>query len=385
MRRTRVLVKLGTVLLSVNSLVFAGQLSLGVVGGTSLTSDFTTQYIASYPFMPGTALQIRKSAGRSGIVGPTLEWRFKPRYSLEADALFRELRFTTTDIGSHYPTVTWEFPLLVKCRLGLGSLRPFIEGGPSFRATGNLNANPSHVGVSAGAGLDLRAGRFNIAPTLRYTRWRRDPSPFLSETKPDQLEVLLAFSYGTNGMVHALGNRVSIGAVLGTNFLGDYDREAIAGTDILTGSTSSDSTGSGSRSFLVGPTVEFQLTKAMSVEADAIYRPLRQSYIATGSYGTQSIVLSGESKYSSWQFPLLAKLSLWAPLGSHFVVPIVEAGPSLRISGAVSHFGVSAGTGVALRLGPIKVSPVLRYTRWQATANSNAKPNELNLLVGFLF
>ena len=68
--------------------------------------------------------------------------------------------------------VTWQFPVLVKYKFPLGRLSPFLEGGPSFRSAGNLNrSDPSHVGVSAGVGVEAQWRRLRIAPRVRYTRW----------------------------------------------------------------------------------------------------------------------------------------------------------------------------------------------------------------------
>ena len=73
------------------------------------------------------------------------------------------------------PVVTFEFPVLAKYKFTLGRVRPFLEGGPSFRTAGNLNsADPSHFGVNAGVGLETQWRSIRIAPKVRYTRWADD-------------------------------------------------------------------------------------------------------------------------------------------------------------------------------------------------------------------
>lgn len=52
------------------------------------------------------------------------------------------------------PVVTWEFPVLAKYRFSEGRFRPFIEAGPEFRTTGNLNFSPSRYGGTAGFGIE---------------------------------------------------------------------------------------------------------------------------------------------------------------------------------------------------------------------------------------
>lgn len=55
---------------------------------------------------------------------------------------------------------------------------PFLEAGPSFRAAGNLNGyNPSHFGVTAGGGAEIRKGAVLLSTALRYTRWAKDGIP----------------------------------------------------------------------------------------------------------------------------------------------------------------------------------------------------------------
>ncbi|HEY7210564.1 MAG TPA: outer membrane beta-barrel protein [Bryobacteraceae bacterium] len=186
----------------------AQHLSYGVAVGTALTKDFNNY---SFPYAPGI-VDFERPGGRGIIVGPILEWRFSPHFSVEGDGLFRELRYEGSG-GNHNPTVTWEFPVLAKYRFRASRLQPFIEAGPAFRTTGNLNANPSHLGVAAGAGLGLRFSRLTIEPTLRYTRWQPDPSPYGIESRPDQIELLAAFSYSPGSDEHPFGSRIFIGAL----------------------------------------------------------------------------------------------------------------------------------------------------------------------------
>src|SRR5262249_33161028 len=136
------------------------------------------------------------------IFGAALEYRFTRQFSIEADGLYHPLGYTFAGIEpdgslnsiSPATVVTWEFPVLAKYKFSFRRASPFIEAGPSFRSTGNLNsADPSHIGAAAGVGVELHAGALKIAPTIRYTRWERDPQHVV-KTVPDQVEVLFAFS-----------------------------------------------------------------------------------------------------------------------------------------------------------------------------------------------
>jgi hypothetical protein len=103
--------------------------------------------------------------------------------SVEIDGLYRPLNFTSASVNpdgslnsvAPNTVVTWEFPVLAKYRFSLHVVKPFVEAGPSFRTSGNLNgASPSNHGFTIGAGVEGRLRKLRIAPTLRYTRWATD-------------------------------------------------------------------------------------------------------------------------------------------------------------------------------------------------------------------
>ena len=181
-------------------------LSIGVVGGGSVTDAFpndVVQPVGAY------------SPSKDYIVGPMVEWRFSPRWAIEADGLYRKLHLTVGSGPS--PVVTWEFPVLAKYRFEWPGMKPFVELGPSFRTAGNLNGtNPSHPGVTAGFGVELHAYGLNFAPAVRYTRWESDHSLFFGPiTSPDQVELLLGVSSASKVASHPLGRHLSVGAVAG--------------------------------------------------------------------------------------------------------------------------------------------------------------------------
>jgi hypothetical protein len=362
--------------------------SYGLTAGSALTDDFNSSY---YPSSGGFLPTNITSGDKSVIVGPTLEWNFTPRFSVEADGLFRELRYKNSLAGDHNPTVTWEFPILAKYRLfsysgPRSSVRPFLEAGPAFRTTGNLNAYPSHTGISAGGGLDFRLRKFDISPTLRYTRWAEDGSTGY-RSRADQIEFLVGFTRHSSLDSLPFGNRLSFGVLLGVNLFGDYHSASDTGREIITdylGATTENpvtySTRSGPRSLLIGPSVEFRLIGDLSLEADAIYRPIRAYYNTVSPQFSSS----GDSSEVTWQFPILAKYKLpWLNLGNRLRT-FVEAGPSFRIPQTVTNFGFAAGGGVSIAVGPIKIAPTLRYTKWQ-TDLTHARTNEADLLVGVTF
>jgi len=274
---------------------FGQHFSYGAVAGTALTDDFNSLYV------PLESIS-QKSGGKGVIVGPMLEWTFSKHLSVEADGLFRELRFEDALAGMHNPTVTWEFPILAKYRLFSygrrgSSLRPFLEAGPSFRTTGNLNANPTHAGISTGGGIEFQLHRFDIAPTIRYTRWAADANANEIHARPDQIELLVAFSHSSESDRLPFGGRISVGAILGTNLLGDYPASSSTTTDPLSGFQQTFTSRSGPRSFQIGPTVEFHLTNDISLEAAAIYRPVRE-YSSSTFYFSGQVVTGLDKQFS---------------------------------------------------------------------------------------
>ena len=100
-----------------------------------------------------------------------------PGLSVEIDALYRPMNLTMAGVSpdgslnsiSPATVVTWQFPALVKYSFGSTAVRPFIEAGPSFRASGNLNdASPSTYGATGGIGVEAHLGG-------RMRIWSRDP------------------------------------------------------------------------------------------------------------------------------------------------------------------------------------------------------------------
>jgi len=171
----------------------AQNLSVGFAAGGASTNAFETinagvpDIITSY------------SQSKDYVVGVMLEYGFAGGLSLEADALYRELHLTVAFVEpsrvlygvSPSPVVTWELPVMAKYRFHGSKVGPFVEAGPAFRPTTNLNASPSHYGVAAGVGLATRWKQFEITPMVRYTRWTHDRRlENLAKSDSDQVELL---------------------------------------------------------------------------------------------------------------------------------------------------------------------------------------------------
>jgi hypothetical protein len=359
--------------------ILAQNLSVGVLAGGSLTKSFPTDSL------PGDPLgSIFYSQSRDYLAGGTVEIRLPASFSLEVDGIFRKLHLTMAGLEpngalnsvSPSPVITWEFPILAKYHFERGTVRPFVEAGPSFRTAGNLNgANPSHSGITAGAGVEMRVRGFAIAPAIRYTRWQADGKAIEGlQTAPDQVELLAEFSrafQSESPSANATGRRISLGATVGVSLTDDYQYQAPV---VLGGVTQTLRTGV--HDAIAGPMAEFG-TANWSVEVGAVYRSLRQNVILTSSSMPGAGTETGH--LSTWEFPVLGKYKL--PLAPS-ARPFVEAGPSFRIPWSVSNFGIAIGIGVQTQLGKLKISPETRYTRWQRDGQGTGV-DQLELLFGF--
>lgn len=381
------------VLVSVVSQTSGQTLSLGVVGGSSLTSDYggTGTRILRFPAYGLTVTQITHTSLHTFIIGPKLELEFPGRISIEVDAL-RRPRGRGTDlifsppilIGSELVSSDswrtsepmWEVPVLAKYRFPLSERAPFrslfIEGGPSFRPWLYWSED-ARVGFTAGAGMRVRLRNVNLEPTIRYTRWAAKRTGYAgyvpsiwyhSHSKLDQIELLVGVGSDSSSLrPSVLGRKLSIGVMGGLGLTGDFpEKEGF----------------SSARSNMVGLALESAVTERLSVEFDALYRPRILSERA------RATVLN-------WEFPLLAKYKF----PTRRTTPFLELGPSFRTSGNTngtnpSRFGITAGAGIETTVHKLRVSPALRHTYWGADRPGEMSPasgirNQVGFVVGFLF
>ena len=179
----------------------------------------------------------------------------------------------------------------------------------------------------------------------------------------------------------------SIGVKGGVGLTDAFSDQLITGVNTQTHNFSS------SKDYVVGPMIELRLPMHLSVEFDALYRPLHltvSNFIASGT-GT-TITVNGTA--NSWEFPILGKYHF---LGGP-IKPYIEAGPSFRSvrqfalgTPQLSSAGFTAGGGIEVGVLKLKVAPELRYTRWAGDSNSSAfgvpvsNVNQAEFLVGISF
>jgi len=181
--------------------------SLGVKGGVQITND-TSLDDSAYT--------------RRYIVGPTAEIHLPFHLAFEVDALYRRSGFEQDTFDAFDSTVyqvrtranDWQFPFLAKWEPGSRVLRPFVDGGITYRhiagssidtAYGGQNSvthlpilalNPNSAGATVGAGLTLKVTWLRLSPEIRYTYWPTLAFPSgISSTNHNQVDFLLGFTF----------------------------------------------------------------------------------------------------------------------------------------------------------------------------------------------
>ena len=361
---------------------FAQTVTFGVTAGGYANRDFY-ETVEPDPLEGFPARVVRSDSG-GYFIGPAAEIHWSPRISLRVEALFKPLRYHASAswrdgvvIGfAPAPVITWQFPVLARYRIPFGRAGLFLEGGPSFRSAGNLNSsNPSHTGVSAGAGLEARWRKLRITPGVRYTRWAGDDDyHFYREptTRPDQLEFLAGFSYVPDSAGYPLGRRISLGAVAASTVSGDTS--AMSGPNFQTISARPTA--------VFGPMVELRLPAGLSIEANALPRNFR--HITTVRYPENRSYTSRGDSGGTWEFPVLAKRRLTKGAAR----PFVAFGASFRLPKfEYPVLGATAGFGVEFLLRRVRLAPAVRYTRWRPRS-ADPDPtvlNQVQILVGVSF
>src|SRR5580698_136182 len=193
----------------------AQSVTLGVIGGGRVTDDVS---------------QGATSASRIYDIGPSIEVGLPLGLSFEFDAIYHRQGYGFNFGNSLYSVVeseranSWEFPLLLKYKLPVPVLKPFVEVGVAPRrisgnifATGesanipqggvtpfsrNMTTNWSpDYGVVAGGGVQIGIGRLRLSPQVRYTYRHSTPVVVVLSDGPtfyssqNQVDVLLGIGW----------------------------------------------------------------------------------------------------------------------------------------------------------------------------------------------
>ena len=167
---------------------------------------------------------------RRYLVGPMIEVVLPHGIGFEFDALYSRFGYSSS-LGNFafYNSIrvranSWEFPLLAKYRFHAGPVHPFalvgyvprtVSGKDSEAGyivhidTGNRDYGSSTTstnydtgqGLTAGGGIEIRAGRIHIAPEVRYIHWSHPlfydygPQGYFVQTRQSEVEFLVGLTW----------------------------------------------------------------------------------------------------------------------------------------------------------------------------------------------
>ncbi len=134
--------------------------------------------------------------------------------------------------------------------------------------------------------------------------------------------------------------------------------------------------------YVIGPSLELQISKSWSVSAEAFYKPLHYQEVQDlepPRWPYRVVTLT------TWEFPVLLR---WK-LSGGWVRPLFEGGASVRTTSRLeasiaSHFGATAGAGFEARWGRFALAPVVRFTHWADNtrwASVQSQSNQFEALV----
>jgi hypothetical protein len=178
---------------------------------------------------------------------------------------------------------------------------------------------------------------------------------------------------------------LSVGLKGGVPATDAFSDSTTHGVDVITHAFSD------SKKYVIGPMVELNLPLGLSIEADALYRPLNLTTVTTVI--PRSPLRTSED-FNSWEFPILGKYHF---LHTPIVKPYAEAGPIFRHVAQVpypSNSGFAIGAGVDFKLLLLRVTPEIRYTRWRGDAvppslailsKASSNQNQAQFLIGVSF
>ena len=207
----------------------AQSIAVGAIGGGRITDG-----VLSFPSPGSNGVSVESAfrlESRFYDVGPMIEIGLTLGFAVEFDAVYhRQGVFSTFAHDTLYSTArerdnSWEFPLLLKYKLRVSAINPFVEAGVAPRTISGRVAGTSQVslntpdttpplgpsvptsyspsvGFVAGGGLQFNLGHLRLAPQVRYTRWATAPVGGLYfslgstySSNQNQLDVLVGISW----------------------------------------------------------------------------------------------------------------------------------------------------------------------------------------------
>ena len=145
--------------------------------------------------------------------------------------------------------------------------------------------------------------------------------------------------------------------------------------------------------FTIGPSAELFLPFGFGVEADLLYRRTEMKVTRPGAGGEPSV---SKETVGNWDIPLLAKfrfpgagLRLFVTAGGAY--RSFGSLPSLATNLKESGWGFVMGGGLQIKIGRLRLSPELRFTRWGSGESAKGPAlieynrNQADFLFGITF
>jgi hypothetical protein len=134
------------------------------------------------------------ASSQNFVWGPYLELRLPGGNSVEIDALRRKYDFLTAGTAN-----TWEFPVVVKHRIGSHLIKPYFEAGAAFSRLSDIRLSTlqhrSNYGLVAGGGVEFNLLMFKVSPEVRWTGWGLRSFDGGLQSNRNQFAVLMGFGF----------------------------------------------------------------------------------------------------------------------------------------------------------------------------------------------
>lgn len=134
------------------------------------------------------------ASSQNFLWGPYLELRLPGGNAIEIDALRRKYDFVAAGTAN-----TWEFPIVLKHRIGSGLIKPYFEGGAAFSRLSDIRLSTlqhrSNYGLVAGGGVEFKLLFFRVSPEVRWTGWGFKAFDGGLQSNRNQLAVLMGFGF----------------------------------------------------------------------------------------------------------------------------------------------------------------------------------------------
>jgi hypothetical protein len=166
------------------------QIHPGLKAGAPLT-DVTATF--------STGSNTRANLPSHWTVGPMIELDLPLGFGVEFDALYGRVGYHRyfPEPQADVKGSLWDFPLLAKYKFPGHTFRPYVGLGWTYRHLNDLlrSATSGTNGFVFAGGVRIDARLLKISPEFRYTRWAVKDFVDTFQTKRNQAEILVGFTF----------------------------------------------------------------------------------------------------------------------------------------------------------------------------------------------